>query len=79
VTYNSWGQDRVFQVHTEDGIVELMPSSRRLHYHDVSDPSSNVELMLVNIVRENFEGYIRQDIKRDRVPWRIQGIIANPT
>jgi hypothetical protein len=79
VTYNSWDQDRVFQVHTEGGIVELMPSSCRLRYHDVSDPSSNVELLLVNTVRENFEGYTRQDIKKDRVAWRIQGIIANPT
>jgi hypothetical protein len=55
VTYNSWDQDRVFQVHTDGGIVEIKPSSHRLHYHDVSDPSGNVELMLVNTVRENFE------------------------
>jgi hypothetical protein len=66
VTYNSWDQDGVFQVHTDGGIVEFKPIRRRLHYHDVSDPSSNVELMLVKTVRKNFEGYTRQDVERAR-------------
>ncbi len=70
VTYNSWDQDGVFQVHTEDGIVEFMPSSCGLHSHEVSDPSSNMEVMLFNTVRE---------IERAREAWRIQGMIANPT
>jgi hypothetical protein len=69
----------VFQVHTDGGIVEFKPSSRGLHYHDVSDPSSNVELMLVNTVRENFKGYSRQDVERAREAQRIQGMIANST
>ncbi len=79
VTYDSWDQGRVFQVHTDGGIVEFKPSSRGLHYHDVSDPSSNVELMLVNTVRENFKGYSRQDVERAREAQRIQGMIANST
>jgi hypothetical protein len=79
VTYDSWDQDGVFQVHTDGGIVEFKPSSRGLHYHDLSDPSNNVELMLINTVRENFEGYTRQDVKRAREARRIQGMIANPT
>ncbi len=79
VTYDSWDQGGVFQVHTDGGIVEFKPSSRGLHYHDVSDPSSNAELMLVNTVRENFKGYTRQDVKRAREARRIQGMIANPT
>jgi hypothetical protein len=62
VTYNSWDQGRVFQAHNNSRIVEFKPNSRRLHYHDVSDPSSNVELMLVKTVRENFKGYTRQDV-----------------
>jgi hypothetical protein len=66
VMYNSWDQGGVFQVHTDGRIVEFIPSSRRLHYHDISDPSSNVELMLVNTVREIFEGYTRQDVERAR-------------
>ncbi len=79
VTYSSWDQDGVFQVHTDGKIVEFKPSSRRLHYHDISDPSSNVELMRVNTVRENFEGYTRQDVKRAREALHIQGKSANPT
>jgi hypothetical protein len=66
VTYDSWDRGGVFQVHTDGGIVEFKPSSRGLHYHDVSDPSSNMELMLINTVRENFKGYTRQDVKRAR-------------
>ncbi len=58
VTYDSWDRIRVFQVHTEDGIVEFMPSSRLSHFHDVSDPSSNMELMRINTVSDNFERYL---------------------
>jgi hypothetical protein len=50
VTYDSWDCNRVFQVHTKDKFVEFTLSSHGLHFHDVSNPSSNVELMLVNSV-----------------------------
>jgi hypothetical protein len=69
----------MFQVHTDGGIVEFKPSSRGLHYHDISDLSSNVELMLVNTVRENFERYTSHDVERAREARRIQGMISNPT
>ncbi len=35
--------------------------------------------MLVNTVRENFEGYTRQDVERAREARRIQEMNANPT
>ncbi len=79
VTYDSHDQGGVFQVHTEEGIVEFKPSDRGLHYHDVSDENSNIEMMLVNTVRGNFEGYTRHDIERAKEAQRIQGMIANPT
>jgi hypothetical protein len=59
--------------------MEFKPSSCGLHYHDVSDPSSKVELMLLNTVRENFERYTRQDVERAREAHCIQGMIANST
>ncbi len=59
--------------------MEFKPSRCGLHYYDVSDPTSNVELMLVNTVRENFEGCTRQDVKRATEARRIQGMTANPT
>ncbi len=40
---------------------------------------ANIELMLVNTVRGNFEGYTCHEVKRAREAWRIQGMIANPT
>ncbi len=72
VTYASKDQGGVFQVHTDKGIVEFKPSA-------VSDPESNIELMLVNTVRGNFEGYTRHEVERAMEAQRIQGMIANPT
>jgi hypothetical protein len=66
-------------VHTKEGIVEFKPSDRGLHYHDVSDENSNIDMMLVNTVRGNFEGYTHHDIERAKEARCIQGMIANPT
>ncbi len=66
-------------MHTEEGIVEFKPSNQGLHYHDVSDKNSNIEMMLMNTVRGNFEGYTHHDIKSAKEAQRIQGMIANPT
>jgi hypothetical protein len=79
VTYNSLDRGGVFQVHTQDGIVEFKPCERGLHYHDMSNDESNIGLMLVNTVRGNFEGYTHKEIERAREARRIQGMIANPT
>jgi hypothetical protein len=79
VTYDSEDCGGVFQVHTKGGIVEFKPSARGLHYHDVSNANRNIELMLVNTVRENFEGYSRHEIEGSKEVRHIQGIIANPT
>ena len=57
VTYDSWDRDGVFKVHTKEGIVEFKPSEKGLHYHDTSEDGSNFECMLVNTVRDNFEGH----------------------
>ncbi len=45
----------------------------------VSDPESNIKLMLVNTARENFKGYTCHEVERVREVQRIQGMIANPT
>jgi hypothetical protein len=79
VTYNSHNQGGVFQVHTKEGIVEFKASNQGLHYHDVSDKNSNIEIMLVNTVQGNFEGYTHHNIERAKEAQRIQGMIANPT
>ncbi len=66
-------------MHTKECIVEFKPSNRGLHYHDVSDENSNIEMMLVNTVRGNFKGYTCHDIERAKEARCIQGMIANPT
>jgi hypothetical protein len=79
VTYDSEDREGVFQVHTDEGIVVFKPSARGFNYHNVSDTESNIELMLVNTVRGNFDGYTHQKVKRAREVQRIQGMIANPS
>ena len=54
----------MFKVHTKDGVVEFKPSERGLHYHDASEEDSNLELMFVNTVQDNFEGYARHPTPR---------------
>lgn len=79
VTYDSWDRNGVFIVHTENGPVEFHPSERGLHFHDTASEDSNFEYMLVNTVRENFEGYTRYDIAKAKEARRLQGMIGNPT
>ena len=79
VTYNSWDCDGVFKVHTKDGIVEFKPSEKGLHYHNTSEDSSNFECMLVNTVRDNFEGHTKHDIAKAKESRRLQGMVGNPT
>jgi len=79
VTYDSEDRGGVFQVHTNQGIVEFKPSARGLHYHDVTDASSNIELMLVNTVRENFKGYSCHEVEKAKEAQCIQCMIVSPT
>ena len=79
VMYGSKDCGGVFQVHTNEGIVEFKPSAQGLHYYDVSDASSNIELILVNTVRENFEGYSCHKVEKAKEAQCIQGMIVNPT
>ena len=54
-------------MHTDEEIGEFKPSAQGLHYHDVSNASSNIQLMRGNTsTRENFEGYIRHDVEKAR-------------
>jgi len=79
VTYDSWDRDGVFKVHTEEGIVEFKSSEKGLHYHDTSEDSSNFKCMLVNTVRDNFEGHTKHDIAKAKEAQRLQGMVGNPT
>ena len=45
----------------------------------MSDASSNIELMLVNTVRENFEEYSCHEVEKAKEAQRIQGMISHPT
>ncbi len=79
VMYDSEDRGGVFHVQTNKGIMEFKPSARGHHYHDVADASSNIELILVNRVQENFEGYSRHEVEKAKEARHIQGMIENPT
>jgi len=79
VTYDSWDHDDVFKVHTKEGIVEFKPSEKELHYHDTSGDGINFKCMLVNTVRDNFEGHTKHDIAKAKEARRLQGMVGNPT
>jgi hypothetical protein len=79
VTYNSWDCDGVFKVHTKEGIVESKPSEKGLHYHNTSKDNSNFECMLVDTVRDNFEGHTKRNIAKAKEAQRLQGMVGNPT
>jgi hypothetical protein len=79
VIYDSWDCEGVFKVHTEEGIVEFKPSEKGLHYHDTSKDDSNIKCMLVNTVRDNFEGHTKHNIVEAKEAWRLQRMVGNPT
>ncbi len=60
--------------------MEFKTSEKGLHYHDTSEEDSNINHMLVNTVRENFEGHTKHDIaKANKEAQRLQGMVGNPT
>jgi hypothetical protein len=64
VKFDSWDHDSVFKVHTKEGVVEFKPSEKGLYYHHISKEDSNINHMLVNTVRKNFEGHTKHDIAK---------------
>ncbi len=58
------GAGGTFIVHTKHGPVKFHPSEKGLHYHNTADEESNFNCMLVNTVRDNFEGYTKHDIAK---------------
>jgi hypothetical protein len=81
VTYGNWDCDGVFKIHTNEGIVEFKPSEKgpHLHCHNTSKEESNFGCLMVNIVRDNFEGHTKHDIAKAREAQRLQGMVRNPT
>ncbi len=59
--------------------MEFKPSEKGLHYHDTSEDGSNFKCMLVNTVRDNFEGHTKHNIAKAKEAQRLQGMVGNPT
>jgi hypothetical protein len=79
VTYDSWDHDGVFKVHTKEGIVQCKPSEKGLHYPNTSKDDSTFKCMLVNTVRDNFEGHTKHNIDKAKEAQRLQRMVETPT
>jgi hypothetical protein len=79
VTLDSWYCDGVFKVHTKEGIVEFKPIEKGLHYHDTLEDNRNFKCMLVNTVKDIFEGHTKRNIAKAKEAQRLQGMVGNPT
>ena len=62
VTYDSKDRDGVFKVFTKEGEVEFVPHETRLHYLDL-EAQHESGLALVTTIRNNFEGYTKQEVE----------------
>ena len=94
ITYDSHDRGGVFQVHTESGILEFMPTSRGLHALNLREnPEAAFALVNadtpaaepsdapihVNTVRKNFEGFTKHQIKAADQARRLMGMVATPS
>jgi hypothetical protein len=81
VTYDCWDWNRVFKVHTKDGVVEFKPSERGLHYADVSVEGDIVQHMLVtaNISEEEYVKEAESATKECMMVTTVQGNLEGYT
>ena len=74
VTYDSNDQGGVFQVPTDQGVVEFMPHKSGLHYLDLKK-NEEAGIAFVTTVRDNFEGYSKKQVKGAIEAHHLQGML----
>lgn len=80
VTYDSERDSGEFVVHTPDGRVLIKGCPKTsFPYIDLTDESGGATIMMVQTVRERFEGYTKQEVERAMLAWKLQGRIGNPS
>ncbi len=80
VTYDSFDRGGVFIVHTPTGVIEFHPTEKGLHCLDLKDKSpTDIALMLVNTVADNYEGYTKREVLKAHEARRLQRMIGCPS
>jgi hypothetical protein len=93
ITYDSRDRGGVFQVHTPSGVVEFKPTPQGLHALHLQEnpdaayllvtgsdsPQAPDERLLVNTVRQNYEGFTKKQIEHAERARRLMGMIGAPT
>ena len=77
VIYNSKDRDGVFKVHTTQEVVKFIPHERGLHYLDLKD-SKEGDIALVTRIRENFEGFMKKQVKWAIKACHFQAMLGHP-
>ena len=78
MTYNSRDRNAVFKVHTNQGIVEIIPHKSGLHYLDLPD-NKEAGVALVITIRENFEGFMKKQVEGAIKAHHLQTMLGHPS
>ena len=95
VTYDSTNRGGVFKVHTPNGLVEFMPTTKGLHALDLQQHPEAAYLLVndaelhyptapnpqppVKTVRSNYKGFSRKQIDNAATARRLMGMVASPS
>ena len=78
VTYDSRNGNGVFKVHTNQGIVEIIPHESGLHYLDLKD-NKEAGVALVITIRKNFEGNTKKQVEGGIKACCLQLMLRHPS
>ena len=77
ITYNSI--DGYYVVHTDKCPVYFHKDEQGLPYIDLDASIYDAATTLVQMVRSNYEGFTKKDIKTAKVARKLQGMIGSPS
>ena len=80
ITYDSTKDDGAFVVHTPDGKVLVKRCEKTsFPYIDLTDEEGGAAIMMVQTVRQRYEGYTKKEVERAIEARKLQGRLGNPS
>ena len=77
ITYPSW--EGHYVVHTGNGPVHFCKDKQGLPYINLTTSDDKAATMLVQTVRNNFEGFTKKEVKTAKTVRGLQGMIGSPS
>ena len=78
MTYDSKDRDKVFKVHTSQGVVEFIPHKSGLHYLDLKNNEED-GTALVTTIKENFERFTKKQVEGAIKAHCFQAMLGHPS